>query len=99
VFFGKLFFAVAQFLNNFQLLADLTISGIRLICEVCSDAEACHGKSITAEMQNQAKSTRDIYCSMNNRYSPSKVTKLRSNSGMLSCEDSPGDLDGYWLAI
>ena len=34
IVFGKLFFAVAPFLNNFQILVDPTISGIRSTVEV-----------------------------------------------------------------
>jgi hypothetical protein len=35
-FFGKLFFAVAPFLNNSLILADPTLSGNKLNLEVCS---------------------------------------------------------------
>jgi hypothetical protein len=45
VVFGKLFFAVAPFLNNYLLLADLSLSGIvSSTYGVCLSIEDCQGK-------------------------------------------------------
>jgi len=68
ILFGKLFFAVAPFLNNSLLLVDPTLSGIKINLDVCFPSEDCHGKSIPAEKRIESKSTGDIRCSMSSRY-------------------------------